>query len=116
MGCKYDTTNLFSKTYNYDAWFENEELTDKEESTDGKESVELSYMPPLEGDEEAKQGKKSNILTQNKLLPRLPILLAQMKAGNNSCKLRNEIGQMLYLLYQHNKITKKVYNNSIKSL
>ena len=45
-----------------------------------------------------------------------------MKAGNNSCELKNltnfnlEILQILYLLYKHNKITKKVYNNLIKSL
>ena len=43
-----------------------------------------------------------------------PILLAQTKAGNNSKKLKNEIKQILYLLYQRNKITKKVYNNLIR--
>ena len=42
-------------------------------------------MPPLEGDEEeAKEVKGFKILTPNKLLTRLPILLAQIKAGNNS--------------------------------
>ena len=40
-------------------------------------------------------------------LTRLPILLAQVKAGNNSYKIKNEIRQILYLLHQHNKITKK---------
>ena len=47
------------------------------------------------------------------------MFLAQMKAGNNSCKLKNEIRQILYLFYQHRKITKTaktVYKNSIKSL
>ena len=64
-------------------------------------------MPPLEGDEEEVQEEKGlKILTSNKLLTRLPILLAQIKAGNNSYKLKNEIRQILYLLYQHNKITK----------
>ena len=64
-------------------------------------------MPPLEGDEEEVQQEKGlKILTSNKLLTRLPILLAQIKAGNNSCKLKNEIRQILSLLYQHNKITK----------
>ena len=66
-------------------------------------------MPPLEGDdEEVKEGKTLKFLTPNKLLTRLPILLAQIKAGNNSYKLKNEINQILYLLYQHYKITKKV--------
>ena len=73
-------------------------------------------MPPLEGDKEGKKGKRLKILTQGKLLTRLPILLVQIKAGNNSNKLKNEIRQILYLLYQPNKITKKVYNNSVKLL
>ena len=55
-------------------------------------------------------------LASKKLLPRLPILLAQIKARNNSNNLKYEIRKMLYLLYQHNKITKKVYNNLIKLL
>ena len=46
-------------------------------------------MPPLEGDEEpVKEGKVLKILSPNKLLTRLPITLAQTKAGNNSCKLK----------------------------
>ena len=65
-----------------------------------------------------KQGKGLGILTPKKLLVRLPIyiLLAQIKAKNNSNKLKNEIIQILYLLYQNNKITKKVSNDLIKSL
>ena len=56
------------------------------------------------------------ILTLNKWLTRLPILLAQTQAGNNSNKLKKGIRRILYLLYQHNKITKNVYNNLFKSL
>ena len=73
-------------------------------------------MPPLEGDERVKEGKELKIITPNKLLTRLPILLALIKAGNNSYKFKNEVRQMLYLLYSHNKITRKVYKNLIKSL
>ena len=63
-------------------------------------------MPALEGHEEKiKEGKGVKIVTSNKLLTSLPILLAQIKAENASCKLKNEIRQILYLLYQHNKIT-----------
>ena len=43
-------------------------------------------------------GKGLKALTPNKLLTRLPILLAQIKAGNNSYKLKNEIRQILYFL------------------
>ena len=68
----------------------------------------------LEGDEDIKERKELKILTPNKLLTRLPLLLAQMKAVNDLYKLKNDIRQILYLLYKHNKITKKVYNNLIK--
>ena len=50
------------------------------------------------------------------MLQRLPIALAQVKAGNNSESLLNEIRQIVYSLYQSNQITKKVYNNTIKSI
>ena len=73
-------------------------------------------MSPPEGDEEVKEGNRLKILTPNKLLTRLPILLAQIKDGTNSYKLKNEMRQILYLLYQRNKINKNVYNNLIKSL
>ena len=57
-------------------------------------------MPLLEGDEEeVREGKGIKILTPSKLLTRLTILLAQIKAGNNSNKLKNEIRQILYPLY-----------------
>ena len=81
-------------------------------------SFRISYhnhILPTESDEEVKEGKGLKVLTPNKLLTR-PILLEQIKAGNNSYKLKNEIRKILYLLYQHNKITKRVYNNLIKSL
>ena len=50
------------------------------------------------------------IWTANKLLAKLPVLLAQIKTGNNSYKLKNEIRQTLYLFYQH-KITKTMGEN-----
>ena len=50
------------------------------------------------------------------LLQRLPIALAQVKASNKSESLLNEIRQIFYSLYQSNEITKKVYNNIIKSV
>ena len=46
-------------------------------------------MQPLQGGAEAKAGKGLNILTPNKALTRLSILLAQIKAGNNSNKLKS---------------------------
>ena len=56
------------------------------------------------------------ILTPKQMLQRLPIALAQGKAGNNSESLLNEIRQIVYSLYQSKQITEKVYNNIIKSI
>ena len=50
------------------------------------------------------------------MLQQLPIALAQVKAGNYSENLLNEIKQIIYSLYQSKEITKKVYNNLMKSL
>ena len=59
---------------------------------------------------------KLKILTPKQMLQRLPTALAQVKAGNNSENLLNEIRQIVYSLYQSKEITKKVYNNLIRSL
>ena len=59
-------------------------------------------------------GSTLKILTNKQILSRLPILLAQMQAGNNSIKLKNELRQTLYSLYRSKVLTKTVYNNSIK--
>ena len=50
------------------------------------------------------------------MLQRLPITLTQVKAGNNSESLLNEIREIDYSLYQSKQITKKVYTNIIKSI
>ena len=50
------------------------------------------------------------------MLKRLPIALAQIKAGNNSESLLNEIIQIVYYLYRSKKITKMLYNNIINSI
>ena len=62
------------------------------------------------------KGTGLKILTPKQMLQRLPIALAQVKAGNNSESLLNEIRQIVYSLYQSKQITKKVYNNIIKSI
>ena len=59
------------------------------------------------------EGEGLKILTPNQMLKRLPIALAQVKAGNNSESLLNEIRQIVYSLYRSKEITKKVYNNII---
>ena len=80
-------------------------------------------MPPLETEEEAEKRQTSlliipeetesdkeqsakglKIMTPNQLLTRLPILLAQKKAGNN------EIRQIIYSLYSSKNMSKTIYN------
>ena len=61
-------------------------------------------------------GKGLKILTPNQMLKRLPTALAQIKAGNNSESLLNEIIQIVYSLHRSKEITKKVYNNIINSI
>ena len=53
-------------------------------------------------------GRGLKILTPNQMLSRLPISLAQLKAGNNSQKLKNEIRQLLYSLYRSKNLTKQL--------
>ena len=75
-------------------------------------------MSDLESEESAAQRKRQpgrglKILTPNKMLSRLPISLAQVKAGNNSEKLKNEIRQLLYSLYRSKKLRKQLYKSLI---
>ena len=58
-------------------------------------------------------GKGLKILTANQMLTRLPISLAQLKAGNNSEKLKSEIRQILYSLYIWKKLTKQLYKSLV---
>ena len=62
------------------------------------------------------KGEGLKILTTNQMLKRLPIALAQRKAGSNSESLLNEIRQIVYYLYRSKKITRMLYNNIINSI
>ena len=62
------------------------------------------------------EGTGLKTLTPKQMLQRLPMALAQIKAGNNSQGLLNEIRQIVYSLHQSKEITKKVYNNILKSI
>ena len=59
------------------------------------------------------QGQGLKILTPNQMLSRFPITLAQLKAGSNSEKLKNEIRQLLYSLYRLKKLTKQLYKRLV---
>ena len=67
----------------------------------------------LELNKKTQSGQGLKILTPNQMLSRLPITLAQLNAGNNSEKLKNEIRQLLYSLYRSKKLTKQLYKSLI---
>ena len=82
-----------------DAEADDEGDNDMDYKTD--EQPDITDMPHLETEESAEQkGQGLKILTPKQMLARLPISSAQLKAGNNSEKLKNEIRQLLYLLYR----------------
>ena len=62
------------------------------------------------------EGTGRKMLTPKQMIQRLPIALAQAKAGNNSESLLNEMRQIVYYLHRSKQISKKVYNNIIKSI
>ena len=62
---------------------------------------------------EQQKGERLKILTPNQMLSRLLITLVQLKAGNNSEKLKNEIRQLLYSLYRSKKLTKQLYKSLV---
>ena len=64
----------------------------------------------------ATKGTGLKMLAPKQMLQRLLIALPEVKAGNNSENLLNEIRQIVYSLYQFKEITKKLYNNIIKSI
>ena len=83
----------------------------------GREVVLKPFQSGLfQVSKESQESKGLKILTPNQMLKRLPIALAQVKTGNNSESLLNEIRQIVYSLYQSKEITKRVYNNIINSI
>ena len=83
---------------------------------EGIKFYEVKNKAKNEARNQTTKGKGIKILTPKQLRQRLPIALAQVKAGNNFENLLNEIRQTVYSLYQSKEITKKVYNNIINHL
>ena len=70
----------------------------------------------LNGQVQKQRGLGLKNLTPDQMLSRLPIILAQLNAGNNSEKLKNEIRQLLYSLYRSKKLTKQIYKSLIDTI
>ena len=89
----------------------------KDMSEQGKETENPNETVDIVGSiiefNRQEQGKGLKILTPNQMLSRLPISLAQLKAGNNSEKLKNEIRQLLHSLHRSKQLTKNIYKSLI---
>ena len=89
-------------------------------ATDGQDNLRKSVIESISklGDQEEppKTGEGLKIMTPIQLITRLPILLAQKQAGNNSQKLKIEIRQIIYFLYRSKNLSKTLYNHMINNI
>ena len=90
-----------------------ENMGEKEKETEKPSEIVNIVEKILEFNKQNQLGGGLKILTPDQMLSRLPITLAQLKAGNNSEKLKNEIRQLLYSLYRSKKLTKQLYKSLV---
>ena len=88
-------------------------MPEAEKEIEDPESIVNIVEKILKFNKQNQQGEGIKILTPNQMLNRLPISLAQLNAGNNSNKLKNEIRQLLYSLYQSKNMTEQIYKSLI---
>ena len=89
-------------------------MSDEEKESKKPEKIVEIVKEILNFNEQNQIGRGLKLLTPSQMPSRLPIFLAQLQAGNNSEKLKNEIIQLLYSFYHSKNMTKQVYNNLIK--
>ena len=90
-----------------------EDMSEEVKETEKQNEIVDIVEVILEFNKQNQQGQGLKILTPDQMLGRLPITLAQLKAGNNSQKLKNEIRQLLYSLYRSKKLTKQLYKSLV---
>ena len=91
-------------------------MSKEEKEIEDPESIIEIFEEILKFNQQKQEGQGIKILSPNQMLSRLSISLAQLQAGNNSEKLKNEIRQLLYSFYRSKNMTKQVYKNLIKPL
>ena len=91
-------------------------MSEEEKENEKPDKIVKLLEEILRFNKQKQEGQGIKILTPSQMLSRLPISLAQLEAGNNSEKLKNEIRQLLYSLYCSKNITKQVYNNLMKPI
>ena len=90
-----------------------EDMSEEEKETEKPSEIIYIVKVFLEFNKQNQEGQRLKILTSDQMLSRLPISLAQLKAGNNSQKLKNEIRQLLYSLYRSKKLAKQLYKSLV---
>ena len=91
---------------------ENENMNKQEKEIENPYGI-VNIVETIPEFNRQQQEKGLKILTPKQMLSRLPISLAQLKAANNSEKLKNEIRQILYVLYRSKKPTKQLYKSLV---
>ena len=91
-----------------------EVMSEEERKIENPDKIVKIVREILKFNIQKQEGQGIKILTPSQMLSGVSILLAQLKAGNNSEELKNEIRQLLYSLFRSNIITKQIYNNLIK--
>ena len=84
-----------------------------------EQQPDTTDMPELDDEKSAAQRQKGQglkTLAPGQMIVRLPILLAELKADNNSNKLKNEIRQTIYSLYRSKNLSKTIYNSVINTI
>ena len=92
------------------------EMSEEEREIEKPEKIVKIVKKFLKFNKEKQKGEGLKILIPSQMFSRLPISLAQLKAGNNSEKLKNEIRQILYSLYLSKNMSKQLCNNLIKHI
>ena len=93
-----------------------ENMSEEEKEIEKPNEIMDIVEKVIEFNDQTQRLQELKILTPDQILSRLPITLAQFKAGNNSEKLKNEIRQLLYALCGSKKLTKTIYNHLINTI
>ena len=89
------------------------EMSKEEREIEKPDKIVEIVKEILNFNKQNQKGYGLKILTPNQMLSILPISSAQLKAGNNSEKLKNEIRQLLYSLHRSKKLTKEIYKSLV---
>ena len=103
--------NVINEVFNT----EDEKLDITRSDDDRRKSV-IETISRFDDEEEPEIRKGLKIITPKQMITRLPILLAQKQAGNNSQKLNNEIRQIIYSLYRSKNLSKTISNHLINNI